>query len=116
MPQQETYLERTVGKKQIRVLKTYDRSLARETFERMQPEALQFLGRFLDVDTEGLQSAASDSRDVEEELWQEVEDGAREEWNTFSYFVVIEEADDVSATLYVSADWPSAEAFAKQIS
>jgi hypothetical protein len=60
-----------------------------------------------------LQSPSQEDPDFAETLWLEVEDGAREDWNTFSYFVVMEQAGSGSTPIYVSADWPSAEAFAK---
>jgi hypothetical protein len=45
-------------------------------------------------------------------LWSEIEDGAREDWRTFSYFVVVEQKKQHSEPLFVAADWPSAERFA----
>jgi hypothetical protein len=47
-------------------------------------------------------------------LWDELQESAREDWNTFSYFIVSEEAAGRSVPLYVSAEWPSAEAFANK--
>lgn len=47
-------------------------------------------------------------------LWDEVQEGAREDWNTLSYFVVTEQVGGKTSALFVSADWPSAEAFAKE--
>jgi hypothetical protein len=114
MPQQETYFEQQVGDKRILVLKSYDAAFAREAFDRMGEEALQFLSSSLK------HSEKYDAKDVPPEdpdfgdaLWQEVEDGAREDWNAFSYFVVTEQSGREYVPLYVSADWPSAEAFAK---
>jgi hypothetical protein len=114
MPQQEMFFERQVGDKRIVVLKSYDRAFAREAFDQMQPEALRFLGRFLELDSDKSVDDASSDDDHIEALWQEVQDGAREEWNTFSYFIVTEETAGRSLPLFVSPDWPSAEAFAKQ--
>jgi hypothetical protein len=108
------FFEQQVGDKRIVVLKSYDRAFAREAFDQMQPEALRFLGRFLEVDGDESVDGTSSDDDHTEALWQEVQDGAREEWNTFSYFIVSEEAAGRSQPLFVSADWPSAEAFAKQ--
>ena len=114
MPQQEMFFERQVGDKRIVVLKSYDRAFAREAFDQMQPEALHFLGRFLELDSDKSVADASSDDDHIEALWQEVQDGAREEWNTFSYFIVTEETAGRSLSLFVSPDWPTAEAFAKQ--
>jgi septum formation topological specificity factor MinE len=114
MPQQEMLFEQQVGDKRIVVLKSYDRAFAHEAFDQMRTEALHFLGRFLEVDDDESVSGTSSDDDHSEVLWQEIQDGAREEWNTFSYFIVSEEAAGRSLPLFVSADWPSAEAFAKQ--
>jgi hypothetical protein len=40
-------------------------------------------------------------------------DAAREDGNMLSFFVVSEATGDSSKGVYVSPDWPSAEAFAK---
>ncbi len=108
MPQQEMYFQQEVGGKRVQVLKSYDATFAREAFGQMNEDALRFLSRSLDV-----QDTSEDDPDFAEALWLEVEDGAREGWNTFSYFVVVEQEGSGSTPIYVSADWPSAEAFAK---
>jgi hypothetical protein len=108
MPQQETFFEQEVGSKRVKVLKSYDTSFAREAFDQMNEEALRFLTRSLDGP-----GPSEDDPDFAEALWLEVEGGAREDWNTFSYFVVVELEGSGSTPVYVSADWPSAEEFAK---
>jgi hypothetical protein len=70
----------------------------------MGTEALKFLEGSLDL------AGESDP----EALWEGIEDGAREDWNAFSYFIVSETVLGPTAPVFVSADWPSAEAFAKQ--
>jgi len=50
----------------------------------------------------------------DEELWQAIEEGAREEWNSFSYFVVQEKENDSPQYVFVSSGWPSAELYAKR--
>ena len=40
--------------------------------------------------------------------------GAREDWNSFSYFVVQEKGEHSLRYLFVSSDWPSAELYAKR--
>ena len=104
MPQQETFFEQQIGNKQIVVLKTYDRKFAREVFDQMGADGLKFLKDRLQLE----------EREDAEALWEEVEEGAREEWNTFSYFVVTEASMGLSTSLLVSSDWPTAEAFAQQ--
>jgi hypothetical protein len=49
MPQQETYFEQLVGDKRILVFKSYDAVFAREAFDRMGEEALQFLSSSLEL-------------------------------------------------------------------
>ena len=48
-------------------------------------------------------------------IWQEVEEGSREDWNAFSYFVVTESSTHRTAPVFVCSDWPTAEAFAKTL-
>ena len=104
MSQEETYFDQQVGNKRVVVLKSYDKLFAREAFEQMMPEALEFLEGTLNLTSHG---------DVEV-LWEGIEDGAREDWNAFSYFIVSETASGPAASIFVSSDWPSAEAFATQ--
>jgi hypothetical protein len=47
-------------------------------------------------------------------LWEELLEAAREDGNLLSFFVVNEAKGNVSESIYVSPDWPSAEAFAKK--
>jgi hypothetical protein len=50
----------------------------------------------------------------DEDLWQAIAEGAREDWNSFSYFVVQEKGEHSPHYLFVSSDWPSAELYAKR--
>lgn len=104
MPREETYFDQQIGGKHVVVLKSYDKAFAREAFELMTPEALNYLGNALEV--------GSDSDP--DTLWEEIEDSAREDWNTFSFFIVSETVAKAASPLFVSSDWPTAEAFAKQ--
>ena len=116
MPQQETFFEQIIGDTRVQVLKSYDAAYAREAFSLMDAEALTFLGH-------SLQAQGAVSSDLPspgdpqfaDSLWQEVEDGAREEWNSFSYFIVTEKKGPETVARFVSPDWPSAEAFAKTL-
>jgi hypothetical protein len=116
MPQQTIFFEQQLGEKRILVVKSYDRAFAREVFEQMQPEALSFLERTLKLQGEyEATDIASPEGDADAEaLWEGIQDSAREDWNTFSYFVVSEEIAGHALPLYVSSDWLSAEAFAMQ--
>ena len=115
MPQQTSFLDQTVGDTRIEVLKSYDEAFARDAFDQMDEEALRFLAQSLGLngsDAEvGLSPGGSEYADS---IWEEMKDGAREDWNSFSYFIVAEESAAHTTLLFVSADWPSAEAFAKK--
>jgi hypothetical protein len=115
MPQQEMFFEQVAGDRRVEVLKTYDRSYAREAFGDMDDAAQAFLWNTLGI------NEASDATDVpsredagsEDFLWEELLEAAREDGNSLSFFVVSEANGPRSRSLYVSPDWPSAEAFAK---
>jgi hypothetical protein len=109
MQEQEVFMDQTIGERRVQVLKSYDAAFAREAFDAMDEGALEFLSLRLDV--EDLPSPSSP--DFADTIWQELEDGAREDWNRFSYFVVTESTGKGVTPVFVSADWPSAESFAK---
>jgi hypothetical protein len=114
MPQDEIYLAKSFGDKQIEVVKSYDATFARDAFDQMDEEALEFLGRSIDLGAryDPLDTPSPNTPEYADALWQEVEEGAREDWNHFSYFIVLELRASQKLPRYVSADWPSAEAFA----
>ena len=60
---------------------------------------------------------AADASDYEDFLWDELLEAAREDVRTdpnlYSFFVVAETTGGKAEDLYISPDWPSAEAFAK---
>lgn len=120
MPQQELFFEQVTAAGRIEVLKTYDQQFAREAFGNMDEAALRSLWNALKpeeiYDPANLPSL-NDPNDVAGEaeafLWDELVDQARERDNLFSFFVVNEVKSGRSENLYVSPDWPSAEAFAK---
>jgi hypothetical protein len=112
MPQQEAYFEQQIGAKRIIVLKSYDRVFAREAFEHMDEKALRFLGRALKLEESG--NPGAEDPNYADTLWEEIEDGAREDWNAFSYFIVTEQTGTEAAPVFVSPEWPIAEAFAKE--
>lgn len=115
MPKQETFFEETTGDLKIEVIKTYDHAFAREAFERMDEIAQAHLWHSLGIDnlydTTEIPPANEPSR--QDFLWSEVEDSAREDGNLSSFFVVNEIRGNIVENIYVSPDWPSAEAFAK---
>jgi hypothetical protein len=110
MPSQELFFSQESNGKQIEVVKTYDSQFAREAFRDMDEQAKEILAQSLIAD------GALSSEDMpfaDEDLWQGVEDGAREDWESFSYFVVREGSPLAVQPLFVSSDWPTAERFAK---
>jgi hypothetical protein len=115
MPKQEKFFEQKVGDRRIVVLKTYDRSYAREAFSDMDESAQSYLWNSLGIN-EAYDATDVPSRhdpDGEDFLWEELLGAAREDGSLLSFFVVNEAEGSSTKSLYVSPDWPSAEAFAK---
>jgi hypothetical protein len=120
MPKQEIFLEEHQGDRIIEVLKSYDQGYAREAFLNMDDEAQQHLWNSLKpeeiYDPAGLPSL-DDPNDVNGEaaafLWDELLEQAREDGSLLSFFIVNEKNGRREESLYVSPDWPSAEAFAR---
>ena len=117
MPKQEVFFEQQVGERRIEVLKSYDQAYAREAFGSMDEEALQQLWTALKpeeiYDPAGLPALGDPAGEGEAFLWDEMLEQAREDGSLLSFFVVNETTDKRSESLFVSPDWPSAEAFAK---
>jgi hypothetical protein len=115
MPQQEVFFEQSAGERLIKVLKTYDQNYAREAFDNMDEAAHMQLWNSLELDTayDPAEIPAIPEPESEDFLWDELLEAAREDGNLLSFFVVNEAKSGHSESLYVSPDWPSAEAFAK---
>jgi hypothetical protein len=120
MPRQESFFRESVNGVAIEVLKTYDRSYAREVFGRMSDEAEKALAEALEIkkNFELADIPELGGNDYEDFLWEELCDAAREDVrqdpNLYSFFVVSESKADRTEDVYVSPDWPSAEGFAKR--
>jgi hypothetical protein len=108
MQTQSVYFDERTETKHVQVLKVYDNHFARTCFEQMTSEAITFLANALDLPAE--YDLPIDSASVS---WTDVETEAREDGNLLSFFVVLGDIDANRIPLYVSPDWPSAEAFAK---
>jgi hypothetical protein len=117
MPQQELLFEKKVGDRHIEVLKTYDASCAREAFGNMDEAARAFLWKSLRIDGtyEQAEIPSMQSVDGEDFLWEELLEDSREDGNLLSFFLVTEAKGAFSKSLYVSSDWPSAEAYAQNL-
>jgi hypothetical protein len=64
-----------------------------------------------DMALEDIPSASEESyRDF---IWEAMITSAQEDGNVFSYFVVTTASGDLSDDLFVSGDWPTAEAYVK---
>lgn len=112
---QEIFFEQQENGRRLEVIKTYDALLAREAFAELSSAALDFLVNALDLAKSYDLSEIPEktSPEFEDFLWEEVLDCAREDGNVRSFFIVRETDPQASRSLYVSPDWPSAEAFAK---
>jgi hypothetical protein len=120
MPKQEVFFEQATGDRRVEVLKTYDPSYAREVFKGIGEEATTALAAALELEKnfEPADIPSPDATDYDDFLWEELYDAAREDVrndpNLYSFFVVAETKAGKTEDLYVSPDWPSAEAFAKR--
>jgi hypothetical protein len=120
MPQQEVFFEQKTGDRRIEVLKTYDRSYAREVFNRIDGEARESLAEALELRKNYAPEDIPDpdGSDYDDFLWEELCEAAREDVRNdpslYSFFVVSEASLAKNEDLYISPDWPSAEAYAKK--
>jgi hypothetical protein len=117
MPKQEVFFEQQIGERRIEVLKSYDQAYAREAFKNMDEEALHQLWTALKpekiYDPVGLPALGDPEGEGEAFLWDELLEQAREDGPLLSFFIVNEMKGRLNENLFVSPDWPSAEAFAK---
>jgi hypothetical protein len=120
LPQQEVFFEQKTGDRRIEVLKTYDRSYAREVFKGIDGEAREALADALELRKNYAPDDIPDSNgsDYDDFLWEELCEAAREDVRNdpslYSFFVVSEARAAKNEDLYVSPDWPSAETYAKK--
>ena len=117
MPRQETFLSVQSGDELLEVLKTYDEAFAKEAFRNMDDDALAQLAASLKFETlyEPDNIPKPQDEGYEEFVWDVMLDEAREDYNTFSYFVVTKTLGSKSEELFVSPDWPTAEAYVKKL-
>ncbi len=118
MPQQEVFFEERAEDRLIAVLKTYDRSYAREVFDNVDEAARKSLAAALEKSYDPEDIPASDGQDYEDFLWEELSEASledvRQSPRLYSFFVVTESSAGKTEEIYISADWPSAEEFAKR--
>jgi hypothetical protein len=121
MPKQETFLKESAGPVTVEVIKTYDSSYAREVFDEMELEAKEMLAQALEITRKYAPEdiPEPDVPGYDDLLWDELDEESledvREYPRKYSFFVVNISRDGKSKDCYVSADWPSAESFAKNL-
>jgi len=119
MPRQEIFFEQQAGNRRVEVLKTYDRSYAREVFRAIDGEAREALAVSLGLEKnyEPADIPDPNGSEYDDFLWDELLEAAREDVrsdpNLYSFFIVSEATSARPQDVYISPDWPSAEAFAK---
>jgi hypothetical protein len=120
MPRQETFLKESAGPMTVEVIKTYDRNYTREVFDGMEPDAKEALAQALELSKKYEPADIPNSGGIEYDdfLWEELSEDSledvRQSPRQYSFFVVSESKDSKYRDRYVSADWPSAEKFAKR--
>lgn len=115
MPGQETFFSQRIGNELFKIIKTYDTSLAREAFADMDSAALGHLADSLMIGQQyEPQEIPSPLVDAQDFLWDELCESAREEGQKLSFFFVTRASKARKSFLYVSGDWPSAEAYVNQ--
>jgi hypothetical protein len=121
MPRQEVFFEQRAGDRRVEVVKTYDRSWAREVFNGIGDEARGALSAALELEKnyEPTDIPDPNGNAYDDFLWDELLEAAREDVrndpNLYSFFVVSETASARPQDVYISPDWPSAEAYAKKL-
>lgn len=120
MPQQEIFFEKRAGDLLVTILKIYDRSYAREVFNDIDEEAIKYLAASLEIEKNYSPEEVPipDGGDYQDFIWQELSEAAVEDVRQYpivsSFFVVKESGVGKADAVYISADWPSAEAFAER--
>ena len=120
MPQQEIFFEKRAGDLLVTVLKIYDRSYAREVFNNVDEEAIKCLAASLEIEKNYApeEVPTPDGGDYKDFIWEELSEAAVEDVRQYpivsSFFVVTESRVGKADEIYISADWPSAEAFAER--
>lgn len=114
------FFEQHAGDRLIAVVKTYDPSYAREVYSKVDDEAKQCLTAALEIEENYDQEDIPDpnGQDYDGFLWEALSEASQEDVRQSprlnSFFVVTETKAGGAEDIYVSADWPSAEAFAKK--
>lgn len=119
MPRQETFLSESAGPATVEVIKTYDPGYAREVFDGMGEDAKEALAEALELsekfDAEDIPNR--DATEYDSFLWEQLSEESledvREYPRRYSFFVVSVSVNGRSQDRFVSADWPSAERYAK---
>ena len=117
MPREETFLAASIENGTVAVTKTYDQRFAQEAFAHMDETALAHLAKSLaftgTFEDEDIPSPSEEN--YQDFVWEAMVDSAREDGNVFSYFVVQKTSGGSSEDIFVSGDWPTAEAYARLV-
>ncbi|HEX4028938.1 MAG TPA: hypothetical protein VHX20_01165 [Terracidiphilus sp.] len=120
MPQQETFLIEEANDVVVEVLKTYDPAYAREVFDNVDDEAQKCLAAALEIEKNYAPEDVPNPNGpdyaefLREELSEASLEDVRQSPKVYSFFVVTETKAGKPKDVYVSADWPSAQEFAKK--
>jgi hypothetical protein len=118
MALQETFLEKQLSDGRALVIKTYDAHLAHDAFQHIGEDALVYVANALRLGElfEASDIPETSSPDYTDFVWETLSDEAREDGNLKSFFILYREVQGQPLEpLYVSADWPSAEAFSQRL-
>ena len=84
---------------------------SREAFDQMD-EKSQGVAKQVLV-TNRLFDSEESEETIDDHLWQGIEEDAREDWNSFPYFIVLERSREANRYLFACPDWPTAERVTK---
>lgn len=118
MALQETFLEKQLSDGRALVIKTYDANLAHDAFQHIGEDALAHVANALRLEElfEASDIPETSSPDYTDFVWETLSDEAREGGNLKSFFILYRQVQGQPLEpLYVSADWPSAEAFSQRL-
>ena len=121
MPRQETFLKESAGPVTVEIIKTYDHDYAREVFNGMGQDAKEALAQALELSKKFELEDIPNTNGIgyDDFLWEELAEDSLEDVRQYprqySFFVVAVRENGKSQDRYVSADWPSAEQYAKYV-
>ncbi len=116
----EVFLTTKVGDRTLRVIKSYGKREAQTAFDEMDTSARAFLQKSLKIE-DLYEDLPTDPFELDDILWEEMLEGGAEDprlgpGSQMSFFIVRSfEKGKKPQDLFVSPDWPTAEAYVQQI-